>query len=297
MKHAQLLAVAALMVIAATMSACGTKIQNAASDVYSNQDQSIVGGAKVSADDLIAKSTVALAHRLHGVFCTATLIAKNLVVTAGHCTGLTKDPRNLVVVFSRTPWEAKPEEMRRVLGGKAHDLWPQADVSTVKGVWGDVAVLRFQGSAPEGYQPAAILGNPAHLKEDMDVILAGYGMTSMVPEKHSDDLLKTTVKLSNPKLTDLELLFKQHEGRGACHGDSGGPAFVTVNGKLLLAGVTSRAATEMGGATCLEGSIYTSVAAVKDFLVAAAKHLNSPEFKQGQEIPQPEEPDRLLAIQ
>ncbi len=217
---------------------------------------------------------------------TEIFIAKNLIVTAGHCTGVTRDPRNLIVVFSRTPNSATAAQSRKVLGGKAHDNWARVTASQDKN-HGDVAVLRFEGVAPEGYAPAAILGNPAVLKNGGEIVLAGFGATNMTPETYPEQLLKTTVKLSDAKYSQQEVAFEQHEGRGACHGDSGGPAYVVVKGKLTLMGVTSRSLTMRGGRTCLEGSIYTSTAGVKDFLVAAAKHLNSAAFVPGQPIPQP----------
>lgn len=278
---------AALIIWMLTLTACGQKAQD--STIQGN-DQSIVGGEEVLAEDPIAASTVAIAHRFAGVFCSGTLIAKNLVVTAAHCTQpipWDDDPTNLVIVFSRD-LTSESAEGRRVLGGRVPPAWVNLNgVEVPEKNWGDIAVLRFQGTAPEGFKPATLLRNVSSLSEGQDVVLAGYGRTTMQGNGDTDVLLKTTVKLSERDFSQTEIKFEQHEGRGACHGDSGGPSYATVKGKLVLIGVTSRAATEQGGATCLEGSIYTSVPAYIDFMVQSAKEMNSPEFKVGEPIPGP----------
>lgn len=277
MKHTQWTMIAALMIISAALSACGTKIQNS-SDLESYNDQSIVGGQSVADDEQVAKSIVALGSPLMGNFCTGTLIAKNLVVTATHCIE-GQSPRSLVVTFGTTPDKAPAALKRRVLGGSVHPLWEtSADAEKDNG---DISVLRIEGSAPEGFEPISILGNPEILKDGLDAVLAGFGLLSMKPQVEAERLMKAAVKLTDSKFGKTEIFFAQHEGRGACHGDSGGPAFVQVKGKWVLVGVTSRAPTASGGRSCLEGAIYTSTVGTKDFLVAAAKYLNSDKFVSG----------------
>lgn len=288
MKHTKFLA---LITLAATITACGAKVQNAANlndQSPSSENQGIVGGEEVKAASEVAKSTVALGHPLYGVFCTGTLIAKNLVLTAGHCTGIVQDPRQLWVIFSLTPNTAKIAQGRRVLGGKTTDAWPKLTPLQEKN-WGDIAVLKFEGNLPEGYAPAVLLGNPTLLQDGMDVTLAGYGLASMKPEVDPEKLMEATVKLTESKFSETEIRFGQENGKGACHGDSGGPAYTMIKGRLNLIGVTSRSATSAGGATCLEGSIYTSVATQIEFLTSTAKFLNSKDFVPGQPIPQPPE--------
>jgi len=97
------------------------------------------------------------------------------------------------------------------------------------------------------------------------------------------------VKLSNAKFTETEILFNFMDGKGACHGDSGGPAFAVINGKLFVIGVTSRAPSLSGGETCLEGAVYTSVPAHIEFLRQSAQYLNSSKFVEDEKIPQPED--------
>lgn len=281
----------ALSVLAALIgfatTACN-KPQSHTLEALSGAD-SIVGGIEVKADDDIARYIVGIGHPKYGLFCTGVLVKKNVVITAAHCTDLGNQVREHYVLFGRDLKGAL--ETRKVLGGKTTDRWPtlkEDDFVSETTEWGDIAMIKFEGEAPAGYEPARILGNAAKLEKGMDVILAGYGLTSYAPRVESDKLLKTVVKLTNPQHTPSELLFEQFEGRGSCKGDSGGPAFTTINNKLFLIGITSRAAQFDEKTLCQAGSIYTSVAAHIRFLVATAKFFDSSSFVPGQTIPQPE---------
>lgn len=254
-----------------------------------SESQGIIGGDDVAASDPLVKSTVALGM-VDGVgfvqvICTATLISKNMVVTAGHCSSATLDPRRLVIIFTRD-LKAKNAAIRKVLGGRVPAKWPLTTDSQAKD-WNDIAVLKFEGAAPAGYTPAVLLANKAALKDGMAVTIAGYGVIDMATEEMPDVLQKAAIKLTNSKFADSEILFAQADGKGACHGDSGGPAYVTVNGRAVLVGVTSRSATLAGGMTCKEGSIYTSVAAHIPFLKQAQTELNAKTFVAGEKIPRP----------
>jgi hypothetical protein len=154
--------------------------------------------------------------------------------------------------------------------------------------WGDIAVLRFEGRVPPNYHPAALLETDELLKPSMEAVLAGYGFTQMRPEIiEAEALMAAQVVLSDPYYALTEIKFDPFEGRGSCHGDSGGPAFIALNQKLYLVGVTSRSATPEGGLNCLEGSIYTSIPGQIDFIKTAMKELNSANFVPGEPLPQP----------
>lgn len=271
----------AVMVLASACAENKTPTATSAASINTG----IIGGEPLTPEQPMSKSVVALATARSGVFCTGVLIAKNLVVTAGHCTGVSMYPSEMFVIFG-TDLRGKLEK-RRVLGGKVAPQWPLLTPEQEKN-WGDIAVLRFEGEAPEGYERARLLGDSAQLKDGMDVVLAGYGLANMSPPEDPEKLMHVIVKMSDAKYSETEVKFEQHQGKGACHGDSGGPAFATINGKLFLIGVTSRSATEAGGGTCLEGSIYTSIPGSIEFLKAAAKHLNSKAFVPNEKLPQPE---------
>ncbi|MNL53231.1 Trypsin [compost metagenome] len=48
------------------------------------------------------------------------------------------------------------------------------------------------------------------------------------------------MRISDAFFGASEVLVNQKEGQGACRGDSGGPAFLEINGEYFLWGITSR---------------------------------------------------------
>ncbi len=237
----------------------------------SNQSGIIRGSILEASDDFSVsalQSTVAIGTAFSGNFCTGTLVAKNLVLTAGHCVKVVSNPQMLQIFFGSDLSSASHYEKRQVLGG-------QISLKT------DLALLKFSGQLPAGFQPVRLLGNLEPLKTGMEVTLLGYGKTNMNPDTNPEKLMQAQVRLSNPNFSSSELLFEQFEGKGACHGDSGGPAFAMINQKIFLIGVANRSATEAGATTCLDGSIYISVPSQIEFLKTAARYLNSDQFIPG----------------
>ena len=87
-------------------------------------------------------------------------------------------------------------------------------------------------------------------------------------------LRKVEVALKNSGYSTTEVLIDQSQGRGACHGDSGGPAFLIQGGQAYLFGVTSRELVKPGSqATCSSDVVYTNILAELSFLNSAASTL------------------------
>jgi len=151
---------------------------------------------------------------------------------------------------------------------------------------GDIALIKFEGSLPEGYHPAEILNDDSILKRGVDITIAGFGVSNVYiepidPKKVKDlqdaieygeiycydeantdcvtvemggdgKLRKTHTLISSVQETEFRL--DESTGHGTCSGDSGGPAYVAIEGKLFLTGVTSR-----GSALCDNVGVYTNV--------------------------------------
>lgn len=288
----KIMARTAVLAALLSLAACAPQSHNTESQVdsASTQSQGIISGDNVAANDPLVKSTVGIAvadSRGRGqVVCTGTLISKNMVITAGHCTAVTSDPRRMAIVFGGD-LSAKTVQIRRVLGGRVPDQWPLLDADKQEKDWNDIAVLKIEGEAPAGFTPAVLLANKAALTSGAVITIAGFGVTDMKTQNQPKILQKAVVKLTDPKFADSEILFAQDDGKGACHGDSGGPAYMTIKGRSVLVGVTSRSATLAGAATCLDGSIYTSVAAHTAFIKKAVSDMNAKTFVAGQFIPRP----------
>lgn len=163
--------------------------------------------------------------------------------------------------------------------------------------WGDTAVIKFQGEVPAGFEPAKMLA-PDVLAAGTKVVVAGYGVSSDVlteinPADHPDfaeklktgqffceqsqdgkqdaktekcykeemsgeGILRTTELTAVGAYNDTEVVFDQQHGQASCEGDSGGPAYVNVNGEYHLFGVTSR-----GTRGCNGYVVYSDVTTVK----------------------------------
>ncbi len=247
--------------------------------------QNIIGGTAVPELDPVASSTVALVRLATGrVFCTGTLITQNMVLTAGHCVA---DPRigAMAVLFSNKKPETQAEadavvsehRVAAVVDARVNATF----LNLTKGQsdnWGDIAIVKFNGRIPMGYGPARILANPALLKDGMTVTLAGYGFTDGVNKVSSTNLQKADVKILSAQFSESEVLMDQREGKGACHGDSGGPAYANINGSLILFGVTSRGVADPKD-SCGVASVYTSATALLPWIKAAVADLNQPAKK------------------
>ncbi|MGE5085933.1 MAG: S1 family peptidase [Bacillota bacterium] len=240
-------------------------------------NSAIVGGTAVMDSDSISKSTALLLDVKTGQkdnhtvitglsICTVTVLSNNIVLTAGHCSAA--NPKELFLVFSTQIPEWKTffqtiktnPLVRRISAGVTAPQWKDLNDQTQNN-WGDVSLLRFDGGLPDGFKPAVLAPKDLGLSAQEDVTLAGFGETNGVTQEQAKQLMKVTVKIADPNFSNTEMKIDNTNGDGACHGDSGGPAYVqTKDGVSVLAGVTSRAdeATDPEG-KCIGKTIYTKI--------------------------------------
>lgn len=231
----------------------------------SHAELKIVGGRAVGSSELEAKTTVALLTITpQGVgTCTASILASDILVTAAHCVtdgfGRAYPAKQLRIIF-HTNVDLGIDDNRPATGVKVNPKWNGGSLNGKD--QGDIAIVHFKGGLPSGYQSAKLLPSSQSLKKGESVTLAGYGVTQMTPfgGTGSGVLRKVdNVKISNPKFAKTEVLLDQRQGRGACHGDSGGPAFVKRNNVVYLWGVTNRGYPPTGPDDCKQYSIYTRI--------------------------------------
>jgi secreted trypsin-like serine protease len=228
-------------------------------------DTKIVGGTKVVASDAIVKSTVALVSPQGDQFCTGSLISPTHVVTASHC--LDELPwSKFYVVFgtSATRNSITSANLRAVKYFTMNEKYDHAamDMEQASRPPNDVGFIQLAAAAPAGYAPVAMLGAGDALQQGETLTLAGFGVTRYNAQS-SGILYKVTTNLTAVDATAHEIHFGGRPGHSACMGDSGGPAFVTRGGKLVLVGVTSR-----GSSVCDEEGIYTDLRYQRSWLSA-----------------------------
>jgi secreted trypsin-like serine protease len=268
------------------------------SSVQVDSSVGIVGGREVAADDDWAAHVVAIWDSKAQFLCTGTLVARQIVMTAAHC--LSGPPQRLKVLFARDVFalidskdpQAQAEGVRPVVSGRVHEQYRTS--GQIEMDQNDLALLRFEGALPVGYQPAEVLNNSDALSRGQRVVMAGFGVSQVktypvdvegtsrkkilkglregriacdaslsdcVEVEMSGDGKLRMAEASIKGFTLRELRLDESQGQGTCSGDSGGPVFIYKDGKYFVIGVTSR-----GQISCDHEGIYTSTVEYFDWI-------------------------------
>ncbi|WP_168196684.1 trypsin-like serine protease [Bdellovibrio sp. ZAP7] len=241
------------------------------------QASAITGGSSVKPNTSVALRTVGIFNVKTANACSGTLIAKDVVLTAGHCVISKKE--NLIVIFD-THFPNKvgetdkidPRNIRTIRAMAFHDDFKNLDEAGSD--YGDIGIIKLTSPAPENYLITPLLKDVSNIRPSDTVTLAGFGYSSektivtdrnypgvdaavsegrgycnnyktkcYVTEVNGDGELRE-VQVTIETLRDKDMVLNESNQKATCSGDSGGPAFVEINGKTLLAGVTSRTLTD-----------------------------------------------------
>ena len=205
--------------------------------------------------------------------CTGTLIAPRVVATAAHCL-LDVDASILeIVVGAARPADADESQHYTVSSMTAHPEftmrgYPTEDPAGLSDER-DIGVVVLADEVA-GVTPAPVLSQAsfdAVLTEGTEIVLAGFGLTAD-DESAGYGVLNVA---SSPfaRRSAAEMLVGGPGLPDTCNGDSGGPAYVVVNGVRHLADITSRGSW-LGDGSCGNGGIYTLFGAYADFVIEAS---------------------------
>jgi secreted trypsin-like serine protease len=204
----------------------------------------------------------ALGNEFMGYFCTGTLVAPNVVLTAKHCAL----DYNMNRVFLNGSDVTEPEGAEIIDVKEAH---PHPDANV------DLLVLVLE--KPSTVKPRAIAKNV--LVKPENAIVVGFGRTNPSGTKGFGTKRKATVPVMTLDCNDAESgtkygcrpgieLVAGHRGlkRDTCKGDSGGPLYIEDDeGNVLLLGVTSRG-VQGAGKRCGNGGIYVRADRFADWI-------------------------------
>ncbi len=248
------------------MTGCGSNSETDQSEIK------IIGGEEVKDGQADNRrwSTVAITtdyevtpgkgtHLANGKsFCSGTLVGRRIVVTAAHCIQkfdeVTKKklpeyilPKATDYVVSFDTKVSQQGNWRRAAQVIAHPDWSPNETLSPQPTTppNDIGVIILAEDAPALAKVATIADTDIAPEAGSMIDLAGYGITS---NRNNND---TGI------LRQVQTMFKTLDGniqrfsvgqlfKGACAGDSGGPAYIQVDGEYQLMGATSTG-IEIGG--------------------------------------------------
>lgn len=185
----------------------------------------IVGGNDVPLGHPGEWNTVALVKEDGKIFCTGSIIAKDLILTAKHCL-IDKEADQINVFFGSDTNEPDLGEFRTVkaLSTRRPDYWEHEFPSF------DVAWVKLNTEVPDSFHPISLVADESLLRPGMDVHLVGHGNRGFSNQGILAGLKRHMVTqfkeyIDSPRFFNV-LLIEGEPGQGACHGDSGGPLYI-----------------------------------------------------------------------
>jgi secreted trypsin-like serine protease len=226
-------------------------------DDVGGNDEDIIGGATDPGDPSVVAIFAHQPGATSGSLCTGSVISSTAVLTAAHCVDPTVvGAGNVFEVYTGTVFgQSAP------LAVASTTFDPAFDVNNLQNGH-DIGMVRL--AAPTTLAPLAV-GSPSVGQ----VRLVGFGMNTHfnfdgVPNgAGTKRQAKTQLTDAGPALLQIGDTFHQ-----TCHGDSGGPAFQTVNGAEVIVGVTSFGTDLSANAVCFFGGSDTRVDAYLSFVNA-----------------------------
>ena len=226
-------------------------------------DQEVIGGAAAPAGKW--PDTVAVLWDGQQA-CTGTLVAPNVVITAGHCVA-GGAPNGVLIGASKlsAPQEGETIQVMRAIE------YPNSQNSV------DAGLLVLARDATKAMPRQIASGwTKFDIKNEAQVQLVGFGTTDRDGMVSTDSLLEATTKITDFNCTKegvgCNLLARPAGELGAggmgidtCPGDSGGPAYLLPDYGAFLAGITSRG-YDTNTYYCSEGGIYERADKIVDWM-------------------------------
>ena len=232
---------------------------------FSGSGNAITGSHSAPAENVVRSTVTIIGSR--GTVCTGSLIAPNIVLTAGHCI----EPGTSYRVIDPS---TQPPRLITAQKAMTH---PQFNMQTMLAhrATADVALLLLPSTVPN--KSPATLGTPrTPIQPGSRFTVAGVGVT----RSGGDDGVGTVRSASlavtgNPGTLQMRLVDpvtqNKSAGMGACTGDSGAPAFEDQNGVAVIAGVVSWSTGPNNGDGCGGITGVTPLTLYRDWILKTAR--------------------------
>ena len=231
--------------------------------------EAMVGSARSPDKDFRA---VVMIVGSHGTSCTGTLIAGDLILTAGHCVETGTDYKLVEFDGQRQP---------RLLDTTRAERHPQFSMQTFLGhrATADVALIKL--AAPLDITPASLDAKPFNVAVEDRFVVVGYGLAERGNGK-TGGVRRAAELVATGKPGNLQLrLFdpvtrNERSGLGACTGDSGAPALIKTEGSPVVIGVVSWSTGPKNEEGCGGLTGITPLALYRNWILETARKLGSP---------------------
>ncbi len=231
----------------------------------------MVGGA-LPADPGIARHVVLIVGS-GGTFCTGVAIARDVVLTAAHCTLPGAEYKLMEFDAARQPL------LRDVVAIARH---PQFDLKTLlaQRATADGSLLKLAAPLGAGFAPAPLAAPGREVAVGDAFTVAGFGVAVRGDGKTGGTLRAAgLVATGQPGTLQIRLVDAEskgeHAGLGACTGDSGAPAFVEDRERLAVAGVVSWSTGPKLAAGCGGLTGITPLVRYRDWIIDSARQMGA----------------------
>jgi hypothetical protein len=227
----------------------------------------IVGGGAPSADGIGRNVVTIVGSR--GNFCSGTMIAPTIVLTAAHCVQSGATYKIVEYDARRTP------QLRDVAQVATH---PQFNMQTMLAhrATADVALLKLVNPIGAGRQSPPVGAPRMPIVVGGRFTIAGIGVTVRGDGKSGGTVRAASLAATGrPGTLQIRLVDPVNDGKrdglGACTGDSGGPVFEDQQGRSVLIGVVSWSTGPNGTAGCGGMTGVTPFSLYRDWIVQTAR--------------------------
>ncbi|KAJ3090167.1 Chymotrypsin-like elastase member 1 [Quaeritorhiza haematococci] len=276
----------ALLFLAAAGAAATVNARPASG--FDDNPEAIVGGENVASADTYPWLVSLRGKQGFWVFgstshfCGASLIAKNLILTAAHCVDAFSSFGEVTASAHRYDQQATTAAEKGIdFTVKQRFLNPNWKRNVANG--GDIALLVVEPKSPADNSttiPYLEVGKTTAKPAAKDVVtIAGWGLLKDRRDGGKPARFLQEVDVPVLSIPDCQSYYKEGgdevtkaineklicvgepPAKSACQGDSGGPLFGIENGKPVLYGVTS-----FGGKCGATPTLYTRIASYSDWL-------------------------------